>query len=94
MMGFGIVIFVLFLLSAWYVYYHRGKEHELQALLIGGFWVVGPPVWFFIEHFYLFRNFGDPSQYDQFKREQELASKIWAGVIIVLAAIYTGSFPK
>jgi hypothetical protein len=93
-MGFGMVIFVLFILSAWYVYNYRGKEYELYALLIGGFWVVGPPVWFFIEHFYLFRRFGDPGQYDQLKREQELATKIWAGVIIVLAALYTGSFPK
>ena len=62
--------------------------------LIGGLWVVGPPVWFLIERFFLFRYFGDSSQYDQFNRVQELASKIWAGAVIMLTAIYTDSFPR
>jgi hypothetical protein len=93
-MLFGIAMFTVFLLCVWYVYGHRGEEYNLHALLIGGFWVVGPPVWFLIEHFFLFRYFGDSSQYDQFKRVQELASKIWAGAVIVLTAIYTDSFPR
>ena len=94
-MLFGVVVlFVGFPLSVWYVYGHRGDEYQLCTLLIGAFWVISPPVWFFFEHFFLFRCYGDPRQYDQFKREQELASKIWAGVVIVLAALYTSSFPK
>jgi hypothetical protein len=93
-MLFGIAMFTVFLLCVWYVYGHRGEEYNLHALLIGGLWVVGPPVWFLIEHFFLFRYFGDSSQYDQFNRVQELASKIWAGAVIVLTAIYTDSFPR
>jgi hypothetical protein len=68
LMVFGISIFILFLISAWFVYTYRGEEYRAYVVCIGTAWVIGPPVYFFIEHFFLFKRFGDHTQYDQFKR--------------------------
>ena len=56
-------------------------------------WVLGVPIYFFLEHLFIFRSFGNSDQYDQFKRVQDLAAKIWAAVIVVLAACYLKQFP-
>jgi hypothetical protein len=37
---------------------------------------------------------GIPNQYEQFTRVQELAAKIRAAAIVVLAACYLQQFPK
>jgi hypothetical protein len=44
--------------------------------------VVGLPIYFLIEHVFIFRKYGDPTQYDQFKRVQDLATKIWVAAKI------------
>jgi hypothetical protein len=54
---------------------------------------VGVPVYFFIEHLFIFRKYGDQNQYEQFTRVQDLAAKIWAAAILVLAACYLNQFP-
>jgi hypothetical protein len=46
---------------------------------------------FFHEHLFLFRRYGNPDQYEQFKRVQELAAKVWAVAIIEFAACYRKS---
>lgn len=94
LMLFGIVAFAFFLYCTWFIYDHRLNTDRTTSLILGSIWVMGSPIWFFIEHFYFFRKYGDPGQYEQFKRAQELASKIWAGGILVLAAIWSGGFPK
>jgi hypothetical protein len=95
LMGFGIVVFLLFLATTFYIYHCResGSACGINPVVLGGLWVIGPPVWFFLEHVYIFRIWGDPDQYEQFKRLQDLAGKIWAGVIIFLVALYAGQFP-
>ncbi len=90
---FGVVMFSVFIASVYMIAEHR-TSHPLAAISLGGVWVVGVPIFFFIEHVVLFRRYGDPSQYDQFKRLQELAGKIWAGAIVVLAAFFAQTFPK
>lgn len=49
-------------------------------------WVIGPPIWFFLEYFFLFKSHGAPGTFDQFKYGQELASKIWLGIVTLLTA--------
>lgn len=90
---FGLVMFVVFLASAYLIAVHR-TTHALEAISLGAAWVMGVPLFFLFEHVYLFRRFGDATQYEQFKRSQELASKVWAGAIIVLAAFFAQTFPK
>lgn len=55
-------------------------------IAIRALWVFGVAVFFFFERVVLLRKYGNQSQYEQFKRAQELASKVWAGRIVVLAA--------
>ena len=90
---FGVVMFLVFIASAYTIAEYR-TTHPLAAISLGAVWVVGVPEFFFIEHVVLFRKYGDPSQYDQFKRLQELAAKVWAGAIVVLAAVFAQTFPK
>lgn len=92
--AFGIVMFVVFMASAYMLATLRAT-YPVESVALGAIWVVGVPIFFFLEHVYLFRRYGDPNQYEQFKRLQELAGKIWAGAIVVLAAYFTnGQFPK
>lgn len=91
---FGIVMFLFFIASAYMLATARAT-YPIASVALSAVWVVGVPIFFFLEHVYLFRYFGNPDQYDQFKRLQELAGKIWAGAILVLAAFFTGeTFPK
>ena len=90
---FGVVMFIVVLGSAYMIAEHR-TSYPVASIALGALWVVGVPIFFFVEHVVLFRQYGDPSQYDQFKRLQELAGKVWAGAIVVLAAFFAQTFPK
>ena len=90
-LGFGILMFLLFLGCAGFLLF-GADAYKRTALIIGLIWVVGVPVYFFIEHVMIFRVWGDHSQYEQFKRVQDLATKIWAAAIVVLSACYSANF--
>jgi hypothetical protein len=75
-----------FCFCAWYIIYHH-KDHPVWSLCIAAAWTVLVPAYFFIEHEFFFFYWGDPDEYEQFKRVQDLAAKIWAGAIAVLGAI-------
>jgi hypothetical protein len=81
----GLVVLAFFGYSANFLYFHH-EEYPIRSFILNAAWIVGVPLYFFSEHF-LFYYFGNPLQYDQFKRVQDLAAKIWVGAIAVLAAI-------
>ncbi len=85
---FGSVMFLVFLGSAYMIAVHH-ESYPIASIAVGAVWIVGVPVFFFIEHVVLFRKYGNPRQYEQFMRLQDLAGKIWAGAIVVLAAFFT-----
>lgn len=64
---------------------HRTCKEILYAI-----WVLGPPIWFFIEYFYLFRQHGKPCCIETFKYGQELASRIWLALVVVLGVLFFG----
>ncbi|MEI7446387.1 MAG: hypothetical protein WCK28_15970 [Burkholderiales bacterium] len=88
---FGAVVFVAFIYCAWRL--ATGEANKPIARVIGAAWVVSVPVFFFVEHIYFFRKYGDPAQFDQFKRLQDLAAKIWAAAAVVLGAFAVHGFP-
>jgi len=89
---FGIFMFVVFLICA--IFILLGKEnYRTESIVLGALWVIGVPIYLFFEHVFLFRKYGDPSQYNQFRRVQDLATKIWAAAVIVMAAFFAESFP-
>jgi hypothetical protein len=85
-LSFGVVMFLAFICCAilmWFV-----DKDPTWPLWLGAAWVVLVPVYFFFEHLFFFRWWGYPDRVEEFKRVQDLAAKVWAAAIIVLAAFY------
>jgi hypothetical protein len=57
------------------------------------FWTLAPPVWFFFEYRVLFDNWDDPVALAEFKYMQDLATKVWAGLVATLIALHVGAHP-
>ena len=51
------------------------------------FWSVSPPVWFFFE-FHWARATKDEAELKRVRESQELAAKVWAGVVAALSILY------
>jgi hypothetical protein len=62
-----------------------------QALTLS-FWVLVPPIWFWVEYFFLFKRTptSDRGEFDEFKHGQDQAAKIWLALITVLLGLYFG----
>ena len=41
---------------------YRTEVDRETAFVISALWVVGIPIWFFVEHFFIFKRLGDPDQ--------------------------------
>jgi hypothetical protein len=59
-----------------------------------GLWAVLPPLWFWLEYFYLYRVYGQPDTFELFKYGQEIAKPIWAGVFAALIAFAASDATK
>nr|WP_315207576.1 hypothetical protein [uncultured Albidiferax sp.] len=57
----------------------------LKAMWV--FWVVVPPVWFAFEYFWLFKSCGNSAHFEAFKYGQDIASKVWLGIVVLLSGI-------
>jgi hypothetical protein len=77
---------ILFFVTAMFLYFCHEK-YPGWSLLAGAIWTLAVPIYFFVEHEFIYFKYGDASQYEQFKRVQDLATKIWAGAIAILGAI-------
>jgi len=82
----GLIALAFFGYSAYFLYFYH-QQHPIRSFFFNAAWVIGVPVYFFFEHEVLFYYWGTPLQYDQFKRVQDLAAKIWVGALAVLATI-------
>lgn len=92
LLAFGAVALIFLFFFAWFLLNASEKEKNL-SIILSATWVVGVPVYFFIEHVFIFRNYGDASQFEQFKRLQDQAAKIWVAAVLVLGACYAQVFP-
>jgi hypothetical protein len=88
LMVIGAGFLYLFYRAAEFLYYHH-HDRPFLSLALAAAWTVGVPVYFYLEHEFAFFYGGDPTQYEQFKRVQDLAAKIWAGALAVFGAILT-----
>jgi hypothetical protein len=55
-----------------------------------GLWVLLPPAWLYIEYISLYRHFGKAACFESFKYAQEIVSRGWLGVLVVLSGLYFG----
>ena len=68
-------------------------EHKILSSFSVSTWVLLPPLWFFYEYFYYFPKYGNPSAgFERLKSVQDVSSKVWAAVAVVLAGIYSAKF--
>ena len=88
MRGFPQVVSFLALTYAAYVVSRFWAVSGFAALPEGKFhiviWTLGPPLYFFAEYLYHYRNKADPTKLAQVKAWQELAGKIWAGLLAAM----------
>ena len=65
---------------------------EIVRKIILALWIVLPPTWFFWEYCFLTdeEDKMDDKKFSRLKYSQDLASKIWAAIATVLAALYFG----
>lgn len=62
-----------------------------QAIVLSA-WVIGPPIWFWAEYFFLYKPIpagaaGKPSM-DEYKHGVDVSSKIWLALVTALLALY------
>lgn len=67
----------------------RQSPRHLPVLI--ALWAILPPVWFWIEYFFIYRLNGVPGTLEFFKYGQQTAAAIWAGTLAVLLAFGAGS---
>jgi len=74
----------------------RANEDRTIAQILLALWVLGPPLWFFFEHFYYFPAFGNMAEgagFEKLKAAQDVTSKVWAAFAVVLGALYNKKSP-
>jgi len=67
-----------------------GGVKVYQAIVLGA-WTLLPPIWFWYEYFFLFRDAfpkANSDELDQFKYGQDFSSKIWLAAVSVLLILY------
>jgi hypothetical protein len=83
--------FLFGLLGGYYASYviislSMNELSKTQERLHTALWTLGPPLWFFCEWFILFDNHDNEKALAQFKEGQSASAKVWAAVLLVLAA--------
>ena len=81
-MKLGVGALVAFVLCALFLYYGQ-KDYPTWSFALAALWTVAVPIYFFWEHEYYFAKYGNLVEFEQFKRIQDLAAKIWVGALSV-----------
>lgn len=94
---FAVVAVVGFVASLLFVAKgERFARHKTISQVLLGLWVLGPPLWFFYEHFYYFPTYGNMAEgagFEKLKAAQDVTAKLWAAFAVVLGALYNKKFP-
>ncbi len=78
------------LVVAGLLYTYRSHFNHCPHEIILGAWIIIPPIWFFIEYNLLFDK--KTEDFEHLKYEQELARNLWAGIVVLLGALYLGKW--
>ena len=86
----ALVASLAFAVCGWGLKIQDGGVKIYQAFVLGA-WSLLPPIWFWFEYIFLFRNAfpeAEQSKLDRFKYQQDLSSKIWLAAVSVLLILY------
>ncbi len=89
-------LFVIFTIITITYFFDDKKLTKYLDLILFCTWTIAPPVWFLYEYV---KNFPDeyklnPHMLADYKVTQELASKIWASVVVIITAIFYLKYGK
>jgi len=93
---FAGIFFLGFIASFWFIKKSDNANARAQTIsqILLFLWVVGPPVWFFIEYFFYFPAYGNPAAgFEKLKSAQDVTAKVWAAFAVALGAMYKKKFP-
>jgi hypothetical protein len=79
----GVVAVASLGVAAWGFAY----KELIPVVVCLAFWAIVPPVWFWIDWFFIYGKHGDPDQIEQFKHGQQLSAAIWAAMALFLGAL-------
>ncbi len=80
----GVLAFPATIVSAALAVYF--KDSVLAGSLFA-IWAILPPLWFAFEYFHVYRLYGDPDLFDEFKHGQHVTATIWLGLAAFLGAL-------
>lgn len=66
------IITLCFAYDAW-----KSRQVEMLYFFLM-FWIIVPPIWFWVEYFMVYRKYGDSAAFESFKHGQQLSLAIWA----------------
>lgn len=78
---------VLLVSSAWAIYVFYACRYDVPLKVVLGCWLIGPPAWFAIEYFYIYRPNSHRLDFEQLKYGQDVMAKVWLAVVALMAAI-------
>ena|SRR2546428_6570398 len=88
--GIALFLSLCFACVGWGKKIESGGVKVYQAIVLGA-WTLGPPIWFWYEYIYRFRDVypnADKDKLEAFKYQQDLSSKIWLAAVSVLLILY------
>ena len=83
------ILFIAFILGSVIEFYQAGNPatasrcYSTLCVCLAA-WMIGIPLWFWLEYFLVYRRWGAPGTLDQFKHGQQVTGAIWLGAAIVL----------
>jgi hypothetical protein len=88
--GIALFLSLCFAPAGWGKKIECGGVKVFQAIVLGA-WILGPPLWFWYEYIFLFRDaYPDAKKenLEEFKYQQDVSSKIWLAAVSVLLILY------
>jgi hypothetical protein len=90
------VVAVVFVGVAIRMAVHEPARSQAVAGSIAAIWLVGAPLWFWWEYFFIYRaeGGGQNGSFEYFKQGQQVAASIWAGLAAALGAFAVSDYAK
>ena len=83
------VVAVAFAIYCLWFFGNAPNEQKRAHVWLLGVWGLGPPAFFFLEYYFLWKQ-ADTAQQQRLKAGRELAQPFWAAVGVLLALLYQG----
>ena len=70
--------------------FDKASSVKVAQAIVLGLWVIGPPIWFWWEHYFYWKRHPVAESFEEFTRGQDQSAKIWLALVTVLLGMYFG----